>query len=227
MTSTSTAHDASPMDLRQKMKVFGSADLSEAELLAVVLGKEKSGASQAAKILESADGLGGLANRTAYELEALTGIGKAAAAKIVAIVELSRRFGRVEVSWSSCLRQPADAAGFARAELKGSTQEHFIVLGLDSRQRVRLVRTVGIGSLAQVDVHPREVFRPLIRAGIHAVILVHNHPSGDPEPSEADVELTHRMAEVGRLVGIPVLDHLVVTDGDHCSLAALGLLSAP
>ena len=226
MTS-STAKDASPMTMRQKLKVFGSASLSEAELLAVALGKEKGGISMTAKMLECIGGLGALATRTPHELESLSTIGAASAAKIAAIVELSRRMGRAELQWGSCLRQPTDAASFARAELKGSTQENFVVLGLDSRQRVRLVRTVGIGSLAQVDVHPRELFRPLIRAGTHAVILVHNHPSGDPEPSEADVELTHRMAEVGRLVGIPVLDHLVVTDNDFCSLAALGLLSGP
>jgi DNA repair protein RadC len=79
--------------------------------------------------------------------------------------------------------------------------------------------------MAQVDVHPRELFRPCIREGIHSVILAHNHPSGDCEPSEADVELTKRMCEVGRLVAIPVLDHLIVTDSEHCSLAALGFVS--
>jgi DNA repair protein RadC len=224
---TSTANDASVLTIRQKLKVFGSANLSEAELLAVAMGKTKPGASQFAKMLENVGGLGALAAKTPHELKTVSGFTESSADRIAAIVELSRRLGRIELKWGSCLRQPSDAASFARAELKGSTQENFVVLGLDSRQRIRLVRTVGIGSLAQVDVHPRELFRPLIRAGIHAVILVHNHPSGDPEPSEADVELTHRMAEVGRLVGIPVLDHLVVTDSDFCSLAALGLLSSP
>lgn len=99
-----------------------------------------------------------------------------------------------------------------------------MVLGLDARQRVRLVREVAQGSLAHVDVHPREVFRPLVRAGMHSAILVHNHPSQDADPSEADIDLTHRLVEVGRLVGIPVLDHLVVTRTRSVSVAALGLM---
>lgn len=206
--------------------MYGAPQLADVELVALLLGGGRA-LSRAGAVLERIGGVAGLAAASPRELAILPGLGDASATALAAAVELSRRLGRVELQWSASLRQPADAAGFARAELRGHVQEHFIVLGLDSRQRVRLVRTVGVGSLAQVDVHPREVFRPLIRAGIHAVILVHNHPSGDPEPSEADVELTHRMAEVGRLVGIPVLDHLVVTDADFCSLAALGLLPGP
>ncbi len=95
---------------------------------------------------------------------------------------------------------------------------------LNSRQRVIEAQVIGIGSLAQVDVHPRELFRPAIRLGAHSVIVAHNHPSGDPEPSDSDVQLTHRMAEAGLLVGIPVLDHVVVTPHDSVSLAQLGLV---
>lgn len=208
------------------MLTYGASQLADVELVALLLGGGRA-LSRASALLERVGGLAGVARSAPRELAVLPGLGDASATALAAAVELSRRLGRVELPWSASLRQPADAAGFARAELRGYPQEHFVVLGLDSRQRVRLVRTVGVGSLAQVDVHPREVFRPLIRAGVHAVILVHNHPSGDPEPSEADVELTHRMAEVGRLVGIPVLDHLVVTDADFCSLAALGLLPGP
>lgn len=211
---------------REKMLLYGARDLADIELIALLLGGGRA-LSRAGLLLERIGGLSGLSAAAPRELSALPGLGDASATALVAAVELARRVGRTELTWGASLRQPADAAGFARAELRGATQEHFLVLGMDSRQRVRLVRTVGVGSLAQVDVHPREVFRPLMRAGVHAVILVHNHPSGDPEPSEADVDLTHRMAEVGRLVGIPVLDHLVVTDGDFCSLAALGLLPGP
>jgi DNA repair protein RadC len=97
--------------------------------------------------------------------------------------------------------------------------------GLDARQRVRIVELVAIGSLSSVEVHPREVFRPLVRAGMHSVIAVHNHPSGDATPSEADLELTRRLADVGVLVGIPLLDHLVVTRQEVVSMAGLGLLA--
>ena len=219
----STANDAG-LDMRGRLSVFGPEHLSEAELLAIALGKN---AAQTEQIFESVGGLGGLLKKTATELCHAPHVGKPTAQRIVAMIEFSRRFSRVGSPWGAALRHPSDAAGFVRGELRGKTQEHFVLIGMDSRQRVMLFRTVGVGSLAQVDVHPRELFRPCIRNGVHAVILAHNHPSGDPEPSEADVELTRRMAEVGKLVGIPVLDHLVVTDDDFCSLAALGLLPRP
>ncbi len=122
------------------------------------------------------------------------------------------------------LRQPSDVADFIRTMIGRKPQEYFVILMLNSRQRVIEAQVIGIGSLAQVDVHPRELFRPAIRLGAHSVIVAHNHPSGDPEPSDSDVQLTHRMAEAGLLVGIPVLDHVVVTPHDSVSLAQLGLV---
>lgn len=102
--------------------------------------------------------------------------------------------------------------------------ECFVVLGLDARQRLLEARAVALGSLAQVEVHPREIFRSQLRLGAHSILVGHNHPSGDPEPSNADVELTRRLADVGRLIGIPVLDHVIVTEVEHVSFAQLGLL---
>ena len=99
--------------------------------------------------------------------------------------------------------------------------------GLDARQRVRLVREVALGTTAGVEVQPREVFRPLVRAASHSVLLVHNHPGGELRPSAADLKLTQRLVELGELLGIPVLDHLIVTDEGMCSLAGLGLLPLP
>lgn len=122
------------------------------------------------------------------------------------------------------LLQPSNVSHYVRRAIGGREQESFAVIFLDSRQRVIDAREIGRGSLSQVDIHPRELFRDAIRLRAHRLILAHNHPSGDPEPSEADVELTHRMVEVGKLVGIPVLDHLVVTRDDYASLAALGLV---
>jgi len=201
--------------------------MSDGEILALALGRAHGSVTRSHEMLERFGGLSGMSEKTVTELQNVLNVGEATASKIAAMVELSRRLSRVESSWTNMLRQPSDVASFLRAHLRGSAQENFVVIGLDSRQRVRLVRTVGVGSLAQVDVHPREVFRPLIRNGIHAVILAHNHPSGDSEPSEADVELTNRMCEIGKMVGIPVLDHLVVTDSDFCSLGALGFIPAP
>jgi DNA repair protein RadC len=167
-----------------------------------------------------------LASVCPHELCRIPGIGEAGATALAAAIELGRRLGRVGLPWAEPLRCPSDVAGFVRAHLRGSTQEVFLAIGLDARQRVRLVRRVAMGSLAQVEVHPRELFRPLVRAGMHCCLLAHNHPSGSPEPSAADLELTRRMVDVGRLLGIPVLDHLVVTQDDSVSLAAVGLMPA-
>jgi DNA repair protein RadC len=122
------------------------------------------------------------------------------------------------------VRGADDVRRFVHTHLRGRCQEVFMVLGLDSRRRIRLIKEVGLGSVAHVHVHPREVFRPLIQAGAHAVILVHNHPSGDPDPSESDIGLTHRLAECGWMTGIPVVDHIIVTDAGCTSMLALGLI---
>jgi DNA repair protein RadC len=124
-------------------------------------------------------------------------------------------------------RHPADAAGEIRKrfDIGALEQEHFWCIALDARQKVLDVFTVAIGSLAQVDVHPRELFKPLVRMAAHSCILAHNHPSNDAEPSDADVQLTMRMCENGKMIGIPVLDHIVITADDYCSLSSLGLVS--
>lgn len=221
----STAKDAGVFDdARSKLSIFGSDEISDAELVAIALGKSGRAVSCAHNLLESVGGLAGLSKKSDAELERIPEVGKATAAKLVAIVELSRRLSRAHFPYGKPLREPSAAASFVRSKLRDKQQEHFALIGLDARQRVKAFRIVSIGSMAQVDVHPRELFRPCIREGLHSVILVHNHPSGDPEPSEADIELTKRMCEVGRLVGIPVLDHLIVTDTEHCSLAALGFV---
>lgn len=209
--------------LRRRFDRFGAVSLGDAELLALLLRGRGSG-DRAARLLERIGGLAGLARVDTWELERQRGVGPASAASLLAAVELSRRLARCARDWELPLRRPSEVAEYVRAQLRGAAQEHFLVLGLDARQRVVLQRTVAVGSLSRVDVHPRELFRPLVRAGAHAAVLVHNHPSGDPQPSDADIELTHRMVQVGRLLGITVLDHLVVTDTDSVSLASLGLV---
>lgn len=208
------------MKASEKLAVYGTGAMGDADLLGVLV---PGGAVVAARLLEQF-GVLGLSRATPSELAAVPGVGPASASAIVAAFELSRRVARVELPCATALRSPADVGRYIRSLYGNEPQETFVVIGMDSRQRPRHVRVVGIGSLSHVDVHPREVYRSLIRAGIHSAILVHNHPSGSPEPSDADVQLTVRMVEVGKLVGIPVLDHLVVTRTEHVSLAGLGLL---
>lgn len=122
------------------------------------------------------------------------------------------------------VQDPAEMAWFLRDAIGRKEQEWFGVVLLDARQRVMDVLGVAVGSLSQVDIHPRELFREAIRRGAHSIIIAHNHPSGDAEPSDADIRLTKRMANVAHMVGIPLLDHLVVTPTDSVSLSALGLV---
>lgn len=117
------------------------------------------------------------------------------------------------------LRDPADVVSLLRNAIGRQEQEYFAAILLDARQSVVDVLGVAVGSLSQVDVHPRELFREAVRRGAHSVILAHNHPSGDAHASQADIDLTQRMIEVGKLVGIPVLDHIIVTRKGSESLA--------
>ena len=208
---------------RERMLVYGPAALADVELIALLLGGGRA-VQRAQAVLDGVGGLAGLSRACAHELREINGIGDATATALAAAVELRRRLDRIEVPWARQLQTPREAVGLLRSLLQGAAQEHFVVVGLDARQRVRLTRIVGVGTLSRVEVHPREVFRPLLRAGMHSCLIAHNHPSGDPSPSEADVLLTERMVRVGLFLGIPVLDHIVLSDTSFCSLAELGLL---
>ncbi|PRQ04465.1 hypothetical protein ENSA5_06960 [Enhygromyxa salina] len=208
---------------RERMLLFGPAALADVEIIALLLGGGRS-LQRAQSVLEAVGGLAGLSRACAHELREIAGIGDATATALAAAVELKRRIDRIELPWDRQLQSPRDAEAFLRSLLHGAAQEHFVVIGLDARQRVRMVRTVGVGTLSRVEVHPREVFRPLLRAGMHSCLIAHNHPSGDATPSEADVVLTERMVRVGLFVGIPVIDHIVISDSGFVSLAELGLL---
>jgi DNA repair protein RadC len=211
---------------RERMFTFGPAALSNVELIALLLGGGRA-EQRALALLQRSGGIGGLMRCLPNELLATPGVGEASATAVCAAVELARRIGQLEMPFETAIRGPEDVRRFVRSHLRGRSQEVLMVLGLDSRQRVRLVREVGLGSLDHIEVHPREVFRPLVRSGSHAVILVHNHPSGEAQPSPSDLLLTKRLAHTGELLGIPVLDHLIVTDTGCASCVGLGLLPPP
>lgn len=211
----------SPSDERRRLMMFGPDQLADVGLLALVLRGDKP-AERAHLLLHDAGGLLGLDRALPQRLARIPGVGPAAAAAVVAALELGRRMATLAVPYAQTIEGPEDVAGFLRASIGAAPQESFLVLGLDVRRRLQLVRTVAMGSLCAVNVHPREVFRPLVHAGVHGVILVHNHPSGEAEPSDADVLLTHRIAEVGHVIGIAVLDHLVVTRSAVVSMADRG-----
>lgn len=207
---------------RERMMLFGPQQVADVELLALVLGGGTA-LDRAMTLLHGSGGLQVLARSSPNELRRAPGVGLAGATAICAAFELGRRAAQVQLPHASAITGPDDVADYLRASLGNSSQETFAILGLDARRRLQMVRTIAVGSIASVEVHPREVFRPLVQGGLGAVILVHNHPSGDAQPSTSDLVLTQRMKAVGDLLGIPVLDHFVVSHVGIVSLAEQGL----
>ena len=205
---------------RENLTTYGTNTMSDVDIYALALGVDES----TARRVHDSHPIYSLSSVMSQELQEVDGIGPASAARLAASVELGRRIAAARLPWREALIDPSAVAKYMMERLRGATPEHFVVLGLDVRQRCRYEKVVGIGTLAQVEIHPRELFRPLIRAGAHACILVHNHPSGDPVPGDADIALTHRMKDVGKMVGIPVLDHIVVSDNSYRSFAEMGII---
>lgn len=228
MKDSFTVHDL-PLGERPRERLLklGSEALSAQEILAVILGRGTKGESvmmTSQKLLSRFGNLKGVANASVEELIQTTGIGPAKATQIKAALELSRR---LEADASEkprpVLRAPEDVVAEVRSQLKGKKKEHFLVLCLDTRNRLVDRKLVSMGSLDTSIVHPREVFKEAISSCAASVIFAHNHPSGDPEPSKEDIELTKRLAKAGEIVGIDVLDHIVVCDEGFVSLKARNL----
>ena len=212
---------------RERLLKLGSEALSAQEILAIILGRGIKGESVMAtsqKLLSRFGNLKGIVNASMEELMQVSGIGPAKAAQIKAALELSKRLeADVGEKPKPTLKSPEDVAAVMQSKLKGKKKEHFWVICLDTRNRLINYRPVSIGSLDTSIVHPREVFKEAISSSAASVIFVHNHPSGDPEPSKEDVEITNRLAKAGEIIGIDVLDHIIVCDKSYLSLKAKGL----
>ena len=199
----------------------GAQALSSAELLAIILRLGVGGEnvlSMAQRILANFGGLGGLARADFSQLTAERGLGPAKASQILAALELGRRLmaESPEERWQ--IRAPSDAANILMPVIGHQEQEHFVVLYLDTRNRVTDRETLYKGSLNTSLVRTAEVFRGAVRRNCAAVIVAHNHPSGDPNPSPEDVALTRRLVDAGKLLEIPVLDHVIIGENRHVSL---------
>ena len=225
MKNSFTVHDL-PLSERPRERLFklGSEALSAQEILALILGRGIKGESvidTSHKLLSRFGNLKGIANASVEELTQTRGIGPAKAAQIKAALELSKRLeADVGEKPQPVLKSPEDVAAEMRGRLKGKKKEHFWVICLDTRNRLINHKLVSIGSLDTSIVHPREVFKEAVSSSAASVIFVHNHPSGDPEPSKEDVELTNRLAKAGEIIGIDVLDHIIVCDKSYLSLKA-------
>jgi DNA repair protein RadC len=213
---------------RERLSKLGSEALSSQEILALILGRGTKGESviiTAQKLLTKFGNLKNLASASIEELTQIKGIGPAKAAQIKATYELVKRLENFPDETNKVtVKSPEDAIKTARALLKGKKKEHFLVMCLDTRNHLIKTNVVSIGSLDCSIVHPREVYKEAISSSAASVIFIHNHPSGDPTPSEDDIKITKRLIEAGEIVGIEVLDHIVICDSEHISMKNKNLI---
>lgn len=202
---------------------YGAGALATDELLACVFGQNGKGHADAQHLLSAFEGLPGLAQATIHELQQHPGIGSTRAAQVKAALELGRRLLVAAPNERPQIRQAADAANLLMAEMSLLSQEHLRTVLLDTRNRVIAIPTVYIGSLNAASVRIGEVFREAIRANAAAIMVIHNHPSGDPTPSPEDVHVTRQIVGAGSLMGIDVLDHLIIGRQRFVSLKERGL----
>ncbi len=210
---------------REKLAQLGAASLGDNELLAIVIGsgiRAMGALAIANAVLEQSDGVHGL-SRTGHDtLRRMKGLGPARAAQVLAALELGRRALVRRAPARVQLRSPREVAAYLLPIYGGRPTEQFGLVMLDAKHRVLRTTVVSVGALDGTVVHPRDVFREAMATGAVAIVVFHNHPSGDPAPSEDDVALTHRLVEAGELIGIEVLDHVVLGDGQFCSMREQG-----
>ncbi len=200
---------------RERLVKVGAANLSEVELLAIIISRGTKGRPVrdiAQQLVNQFHSVAEVGRATVEELMLMPGIGKAKACQIVAAFELARRSDDTPcVKERADVSDPKEVARLARSSVKDWRKECFFTLFLDSRSRLIGQAEVSVGCLDTTLAHPREVFEKAIRAGAAAIVVVHNHPSGDPSPSDDDVRLTRRLSEAAKILGIRLLDHVIVT----------------
>ncbi|MQL51366.1 DNA repair protein RadC [Desulfofundulus thermobenzoicus] len=218
-----------PLETRPRERLLreGAGALTDMELLAILLRTGTATASAmelAAAILGRFGSLRALVSASAEELSDLKGVGPAKAALLQAALEIGRRIAGSGEEVRPVIRSPEDAAGLVMEEMRHLDREHFRALLLNTKNQVIAREVISIGTLNSSTVHPRELFKNAIKRNAAAVILIHNHPSGDPAPSSEDLAVTGRLVEAGRIIGIEVLDHLIIGDNRFVSFKAKGLL---
>ncbi len=201
---------------RERFEKLGAVALSSAELLAIILQKGSLGENvvDMCNRLISTYGIDNLSDLSLKELQKIKGIGPAKAMQIKALFEFSKR-PDLSRSNGKSIKSGKDVFEYATQRLAGNDKEYFMILHLNSKNRVIKDELVSIGTLNAYLIHPREVFKSAIKESANSIILVHNHPSGDPAPSEEDEEVTGRLFDAGDLLDIKVLDHVIIGSNDH------------
>ncbi|MCU7557135.1 DNA repair protein RadC [Macrococcus capreoli] len=206
---------------RERLMIYGPDKLTNQELLSLIIGsgvRDETVYQVSDNILNQVDSIKDLRYLTIQELTQIKGIGDKKAATILAVVELAQRMHTHSPEEKVRITSPQSVSDLLMERMRYLTQEHFMILMLNTKNYVIHEHTVFIGSLNASIVHPREIFREAIKRSAANIIAVHNHPSGCAEPSYEDIEVTRRLVNVGELVGIDLLDHIIIGDGEFTSL---------
>jgi DNA repair protein RadC len=218
-----------PQDERPRERFINSGpqSLSNHELVAILLrtGTSKESVLQLSnRLLTHFEGLRLLKAASLEEITSIKGIGKAKAIQVLAAVELGRRISNLAYDDRYVIRSPEDGAKYVMNDMRFLSQEHFVCLYLNTKNQVIHKQTVFIGSLNASIVHPREVYKEALKRSAASIICLHNHPSGDPAPSREDIEVTKRLVECGKIMGVELLDHLIIGENKFVSLKEKGYL---
>ena len=226
--SSFTIHDLPRQERpRERLQKFGAEALSAQELLALVIGRgipKKSVMNIAQELLARFGNVKAIGQATIEELSQIKGIGLAKAAQIKASFELGRREELEPELKNFDIKDPESVVKAIRASIKDKAKEHFKLILLNPRNKIIGISTISIGTLNASLVHPREVFKDAIMHTAASVVLAHNHPSGDPEPSEDDITITKRLIEAGKILGIEVMDHIIIAKNGFFSFKEKGLI---
>nr|WP_276939241.1 DNA repair protein RadC [Helcococcus sueciensis] len=211
----------------EKLATYGRQSLSNSELLAILIGsgtKKKNAIKLADEILHKKLISKNLLYTEIQQLVEIDGIGLSKASRIIAGLELGKRLSKIDKMESISLTNPDSVADYLFEHFRDSYKEEFVVLLLNTKNRIITTKTISQGTINQTLVHPREVFRDAILHNANAIIVSHNHPSGDPTPSNEDILITDRLVKVGEYIGIKVLDHIVVGNNEYISFREKGLI---
>lgn len=226
MTSTDTMKCLPELDRPyERAELFGIKTLTDSELLAVIIKtgtRNRNAVDVSRQLISSFGNLSDVCNASLSELAEFEGIGRVKAIQISAVGELARRIGAGSLKFGFSAKDTDSLGNMLIRLMDGSMQEHFDVLLLDAHYRVIRIREVSVGTLDRALLHPREVFNQAIKESCAAVVLAHNHPSGDVSPSSADLDTTERLMSAGAVLGISVFDHIIVGNGRFYSMRTAG-----
>ncbi len=225
-----TIHDLpKPERPRERLIRLGAEALSAQELLSLIIGRgipKKSVMNIAQELLAEFGNINAISKATIEELLQIKGIGSAKAAQIKACFELGKRQELKPYIKDFDIRSATDIAKVIKTYIKDKAKEHFKLISLNARDKIIAINTISVGTINANLVHPREVFKEAITHSAASIVLTHNHPSGNPEPSEDDLDITNRLVEAGKLLGIKVVDHVIVASNSYFSFKEKGLISS-